>query len=227
MTSQSSRLTAPTAPNTFEDFRLSRFHAERLLMFMNDSDTVHGHIRSGATQLMDAAVDLEELGESGEISLLQEDLYTLIDLEHKLSSQKEIFSTLKDSIHSGLEKDILEEYQEQWTAAQKKYNSTCARDKYHGHERVLDFQQSVWNVHHPDEVMPITQEGEDDDMIVGSTKLSLRCPLTTTWFEEPVTSHTCKHTFSKKAIVNMIVNSRGQVQCPIPAFMQTQPWRSV
>lgn len=35
--------------------------------------------------------------------------------------------------------------------------------------------------------MPNLVEDGDDDIVMGSTKISLKCPLTITWFENPVT----------------------------------------
>ncbi|CAO3630873.1 unnamed protein product [Cunninghamella echinulata] len=66
--------------------------------------------------------------------------------------------------------------------------------------------------------MPSFQEnGDNDDIVVAATKKSLKCPITTSWLEEPVTSKRCTHTFSKSAIMGMIERARvSTVECPIP-----------
>lgn len=38
-------------------------------------------------------------------------------------------------------------------------------------------------------MMPSLGGDEDDDIVVGPSKISLKCPLTTTWFEDPVTKY--------------------------------------
>jgi SUMO ligase MMS21 Smc5/6 complex component len=35
--------------------------------------------------------------------------------------------------------------------------------------------------------MPALAEAGDDDIVMGSAKISLKCPITTTWLENPVT----------------------------------------
>lgn len=37
--------------------------------------------------------------------------------------------------------------------------------------------------------MPSLANDDDDDIVIGPTKISLKCPITTTWFEDPVTRY--------------------------------------
>ena len=45
---------------------------------------------------------------------------------------------------------------------------------------------------------------DDDDLVLGHVQRSLICPLTKKFYEEPVTSKTCNHTYSKAAILEHI-----------------------
>lgn len=49
------------------------------------------------------------------------------------------------------------------------------------------------------------EEGPSDndrqDVVVGQVDKSLKCPLTKVYFEEPVTSKVCKHSYSRAAII--------------------------
>ena len=45
---------------------------------------------------------------------------------------------------------------------------------------------------------------DDDDLVLGHVQRSLICPLTKKFYEEPVTSKTCNHTYSKSAILEHI-----------------------
>ncbi|KAL0078837.1 MIZ-type zinc finger transcription factor [Phycomyces blakesleeanus] len=217
-----------TLAQVLNDFRLNSFHAERLTQFIGDSDIIEGHIRTGMVQLIDAAIDLEELDQGDQVKRLQKSVPDFIDLEHKYSSQKETIQKIKQkSLQSGGTKDMIKDYEDEIHKEEDEYNSLSAKQKYGENEFMSEFKQAVWNVKHPNEEMPENEEveeedgGDDDDVIVSSTKRSLTCPLTTTWFEDPVTSYDCKHTFSKKPIVNMIRARHGIVQCPNPGCNKT------
>lgn len=40
--------------------------------------------------------------------------------------------------------------------------------------------------------MPSLDNNDDDDIVMGPTKISLKCPITTTWLDEPVTRYEIK-----------------------------------
>jgi len=63
---------------------------------------------------------------------------------------------------------------------------------------------------------PLGNDGGDDDIVIGTKKESLNCPITTMLLEDPVTSAACKHNFSKDAIMQLIRRNGGGVRCPIP-----------
>ncbi|RCI04789.1 hypothetical protein CU098_002546, partial [Rhizopus stolonifer] len=112
-------------------------------------------------------------------------------------------------------KDVPDDYQKQNHAEMDKLASN-EDSKYHNHPSYVKFRQAIWNINHPDEMMPsLTDVQEDDDIVMGPSKISLKCPLTTTWFEEPVTNAGCKHTFSKSAILSLLQKS-NVIRCPIP-----------
>ncbi|KAJ5515622.1 hypothetical protein N7527_007182 [Penicillium freii] len=72
--------------------------------------------------------------------------------------------------------------------------------------------------------------GSDDDIAIERERISLKCPLTLTPYQDPVTSTKCPHSFEREAIMDMIKRSpttiappasrRGQrrvhvVKCPV------------
>ncbi|EKV16321.1 Chromosomal organization and DNA repair protein Mms21, putative [Penicillium digitatum] len=72
--------------------------------------------------------------------------------------------------------------------------------------------------------------GSDDDIAIERERISLKCPLTLTPYQDPVTSTKCPHSFEREAIMDMINRSpttiappasrRGQrrvhvVKCPV------------
>ncbi|CAI7635244.1 unnamed protein product [Penicillium glandicola] len=75
-----------------------------------------------------------------------------------------------------------------------------------------------------------TPAGSDDDIAIERERISLKCPLTLTPYQDPVTSTKCPHSFEREAIMDMINRSpttiappasrRGQrrvhvVKCPV------------
>ncbi|KAI9475463.1 MAG: zinc-finger of the MIZ type in Nse subunit-domain-containing protein [Benjaminiella poitrasii] len=173
-------------------------------------------IQQGQQNITLAAQDREEANDTEAVNNLDLKLRNLIDLEARLDLQKRTISTMNDRIYQGEKiKDPVEYY--------KKLNSELAtqlpqteESKYFTNQKYISFKQHLWSINHPYEAMPsLTTNNDDDDIVMGPTKISLKCPITTTWFEEPMTSSTCKHTFSKAAIYNLLRSSNA-IACPIP-----------
>lgn len=79
----------------------------------------------------------------------------------------------------------------------------------------------IWDVNHPEEDYPPEIEGqtsiEDDGLVVGTGKQSLRCPLTQTIYVDPVGNPSCPHIFSRQSIISLARQNRSNyVRCPIP-----------
>ncbi|RUS21921.1 zinc-finger of the MIZ type in Nse subunit-domain-containing protein [Endogone sp. FLAS-F59071] len=74
------------------------------------------------------------------------------------------------------------------------------------------------DVHHPNEVMPSLiprpTDDSEDDIVIGSQRVSLKCPITQTLLVNPVTSKICKHSFSGAAVTDMINRQGGKIRCP-------------
>ena len=72
------------------------------------------------------------------------------------------------------------------------------------HPRIIQFVQQIREGGDESEEEMETQDGENDDIVLGHVQISLICPLTKKFFEEPVTSKTCNHSYSKAAILEHI-----------------------
>lgn len=105
-----------------------------------------------------------------------------------------------------------------------------------------DFRRTLWDAQNPDVPMPPvrhwfdddndgvnggrggagagaaggTDGGSDDELEVSRERVSYRCPITQTPFVRPVTARDCKHSFEKDAILQMLQQQRGAMQCPVP-----------
>ncbi|CAO3633134.1 unnamed protein product [Cunninghamella blakesleeana] len=143
-----------------------------------------------------------------------------IHLEHAIETQKNLFLKLRSEVISeGQVGEGFPKYKEYWDTEMATYNDLSDKQKYYDHEKYKEFKQVIWSVKHPDEPMPMDDDNDDDndDIVIAATKKSFKCPITTTWLEEPVTNKICGHTFSKAAILSLIRRARGnRVECPIP-----------
>ncbi|KAE8160151.1 zinc-finger of the MIZ type in Nse subunit-domain-containing protein [Aspergillus tamarii] len=58
---------------------------------------------------------------------------------------------------------------------------------------------------------------DSDEIAIESERISLKCPLTLLYFQDPVTSTKCPHSFEREAIEDMIAHSSTTVPAPQPA----------
>ncbi|CAM9509251.1 unnamed protein product [Ectocarpus fasciculatus] len=72
-------------------------------------------------------------------------------------------------------------------------------------------------------IVATAMDDDDDIMVPNDNRVSLKCPLTSSTFVDPVKNTVCGHTYGKKAILNHIrvgtkngANSDG-VSCPVAA----------
>lgn len=110
----------------------------------------------------------------------------------------------------------------------KKYDALEESKRYGPSRTYANFRQEIWNVNNKDDIMPdinrlFSDFAEDDDFIEERARESYKCPLTKRFYEDPVTSKVCNHSFSRMAIMEVIRNNSshrygaGRVKCPIPA----------
>ena len=142
---------------------------------------------------------------------------------------------------------VLDILQEGRDAKAAEYERLGPYNKYALNNSYIDFKKSWHQGLYPDEEVPVPDatkwfdqdgrprhmtredrrqnggdnggEDSDDDIQIAREKRSLQCPLTLKTMQEPYTCRLCKHSFEKKAIVELIKgpNRRGTVaQCPIP-----------
>ena len=72
------------------------------------------------------------------------------------------------------------------------------------HPRIVQFMQQIREGGDESEEEMETQDGEDDELVLGHVQRSLNCPLTKKFFEDAVTSKICNHSYSKAAILEHI-----------------------
>ncbi|CAO3689576.1 unnamed protein product [Rhizopus microsporus] len=114
--------------------------------------------------------------------------------------------------------DVLTIYDAELSKLDNEYNNKSEKDKYLTNDRYVLYREHIWNVKHADiDMPPLTEENNnnDEEIVMGPTKLSFKCPITTSWLEQPMTSRVCKHSFTKSAITQLIRINHGAVTCPV------------
>ncbi|KAI8374992.1 zinc-finger of the MIZ type in Nse subunit-domain-containing protein [Choanephora cucurbitarum] len=173
-------------------------------------------IQKGQGHIKTAAEEHEEAKRAEKVAALDERFKRLIDLSNQLHCHKNTMDQLKTRIDRGEKvKDIAGHYEKEKDVQSNKIAADESK-KFYRNNSYLAFRQLLWTIHHPDEEMPsLVETTEEDDIVMGPSKISLKCPLTTTWFEDPMTSIICKHTFSKSAIFSLF-RHQNAIPCPIP-----------
>ncbi|KAJ2492586.1 hypothetical protein IWW37_001341 [Coemansia sp. RSA 2050] len=162
------------------------------------------------------ALDLEEIGETTTVSEVDQSLRQLLDVQHQLEMEERLLA----SLCSGSEhKDPESVYMEGWERDTKQYAALSEAAKYGANKEYYEFRQQVWNVKHEGEAMPplfgAGGNDSDEELTIAGARRTYKCPITTTWLVDPVTSKTCKHSFSKQAIMDYLRAKGGRSACPV------------
>ncbi|KAI7898200.1 zinc-finger of the MIZ type in Nse subunit-domain-containing protein [Cokeromyces recurvatus] len=203
--------------NIINNFSLTATHDIKSTTVSDINDLYH-LIQQGQNNITLAAQDREEANESDQVSELDSKFKQLIDLEARLKLQERTILLMKDRIYQGEKISNPEEYYKTLKSELMKELPATDDDKYFTNQKYISFRQHLWSINHLYDAMPSltsNNNDDDDDIVMGPTKISLKCPLTTTWLEEPMTSSVCKHTFSKASIFALL-RSNNAIECPIP-----------
>ncbi|PVU91359.1 hypothetical protein BB561_004426 [Smittium simulii] len=94
------------------------------------------------------------------------------------------------------------------------YDNASDIIKYGDSQKYKEFKTQVWEITNPGEPMPsIFEEDEDEDIIIASSTVGFKCPLTTMYLVEPMTSKKCNHNYSKSSITEFL--RRETKPCPV------------
>lgn len=84
------------------------------------------------------------------------------------------------------------------------------------HPILVEFKEQVLNSQEEEELcaVPGAEQDEESDVVMGQVDKGLKCPLTMVFYNNPVTSKMCKHSYSQEAIVAHI-KRRQVVKCSL------------
>lgn len=121
-------------------------------------------------------------------------------------------------------RDFSDQVAKKYKTLTKKHEKLSQKEKYGKNQAYVQFRELIWNAQdvHGEDLFNINkfftdQNSDDEDFVEEQVRESFKCPLTKQFFELPLTSKVCHHSFSKDAIVEVIRNNNGRAKCPIPA----------
>ncbi|KAJ2336393.1 hypothetical protein GGI00_000857 [Coemansia sp. RSA 2681] len=163
------------------------------------------------------ATDLEEIDETDSVSEVDQSLRQLLDAQHRLEVEEKLLASLCSSSENA---DPETEYVRGWEKSERQYSALSDAAKYGANEKYREFRQQVWDVKHDGEAMPplfgeAGGEASDEELVIAGARMTYKCPITTTWLNDPVTSKTCKHSYTKQAIMDYLKAQRGECACPV------------
>ncbi|KIY44809.1 hypothetical protein FISHEDRAFT_77219 [Fistulina hepatica ATCC 64428] len=177
----------------------------------------------------DVAVSLAENTEGDEqaegIETLDHLMRDLIDVSREMGCNCTALNELHDTMDGGEKiSNIVERYQSETSRLIEEYKGKTSRQKYAKSNDYFQFREGIYEVTNPGEGIPplsmlIPKEDDDesdddDDLEIGGVQQTYQCALSLKPLTDPLTSRSCKHSFDRAAITDMIRQSRGNVRCP-------------
>ncbi|KAJ1745863.1 hypothetical protein LPJ77_001777 [Coemansia sp. RSA 2523] len=170
-----------------------------------------------------AGLDLEELGETDSAMQVEASLRKLLDAQHQLDVERSLVTRL--ATEQDMADNAEAEYLASWEQSMATYNEQSDAAKYGKNTTYKEFREQLWEVRHDGEPMPrlFGDNGDesDEDLVIAGARMNYRCPVTTSWLVDPVTSKVCNHSYSKDAIVDYIRGNRGACACPVGGCSRT------
>ncbi|KAJ1863825.1 hypothetical protein LPJ73_000419 [Coemansia sp. RSA 2703] len=194
----------------------SRLHGLR-----SDIQTTNELIEQATRLCTMVGLDLSSLGDTTKVQEIDTTLRSLIDTQHKLSIEHQLITQAASSLDSETaESQYLREYERE----KRKYEGMGEREKYGESSVYREFRQQMWELTHEGQPMPALfaggQDGEEEEeqeeeLVFAGARITYKCPITASWLTDPVTSKTCKHSFSSDAIKALIRSQNGNAACPV------------
>ncbi|KAF9538772.1 hypothetical protein EC957_006225 [Mortierella hygrophila] len=166
------------------------------------------------------------------IHTMEDALLSIKEFQHQMEAEKQALERLTSIIAAGAALPVASSLEESYAhILQGEIKHIQARRKQEAIATVgmnpdlQEFRAKVWEVHHNTSAVPTSgfgnggEDEDDEDMEImvtgdGNNLQSLKCPLTTQFLEDPVTSAVCKHSFSSAAI-RALIRSRPRSVCPV------------
>ncbi|CAD6955402.1 unnamed protein product, partial [Tilletia laevis] len=204
----------------------------KLNMHVNEYESALGKMSNVLEYLGEAALAVEELFEEGEtdlISQLDSSVREVIDSQYEMEIRQKILRSMVSSLEQNREiVSPVQVYKETVEKAMERYKAKTSRQKYVKSDAYQKFRSIIWEVHNGGSAMPSLTEhipaeqgdaANDDveDFEQGGVAQNFKCPLTTAFLVDPMSSTLCPHSYSKEAIEAYIASKYREgrpAMCP-------------
>ncbi|WOO77314.1 E3 SUMO-protein ligase nse2 [Vanrija pseudolonga] len=166
------------------------------------------------------------------IDSIQKQLIDDLEALARINIRKEALEELTTELRtSGGMDDLWAFYKRSIQARGAEYGELTLRKKYADNDHFKEFRAGIWEVNHEGEpIPPMTrwlerQDGdpEDDDVEMGGTTQTYKCPITMRVYEDAAKSTVCGHYYSYAAVLELIGNATrtqrqgraAQARCPV------------
>ncbi|KAF9935372.1 hypothetical protein FBU30_003162 [Linnemannia zychae] len=189
---------------------------------------------SKAKAIQTAYADQMAFSSDPRIHAMEDALLSIKEMQYQMEAEKLALERLSSFVAAGAELPVRGNLQDSYEhILRDEIKHIQARRKQEtiatvGMNQVLqEFRAKIWEVHHSSAAIPRSAaygrydgDEDDDDMEImvtgdGNSVQSLKCPLTTNFLEDPVTSAMCKHSFSSAAIRALIQARPHHSVCPV------------
>ncbi|THH16547.1 hypothetical protein EW146_g4097 [Bondarzewia mesenterica] len=221
----------------FGNHPLNKSDGQKLQGMASDWRMIEKNLRDTAFTLLNdvasAVAEVEDDEDTEKVQMVSAELTRLdlmmreiVDIDVEILAHEETLGGLHQQIHRGEQiSDVLERYEKGVQEKQDAYGTKTSRQKYARNQQYADFRQAIYEVQHPDEAMPPIvdflphEDGDDsdddDDIQVGGVMQDFKCPITLTPLVDPLTCNVCAHSFSAKAIRQLLgPNKYTKKMCP-------------
>ncbi|KAK3847590.1 MAG: zinc-finger of the MIZ type in Nse subunit-domain-containing protein [Linnemannia gamsii] len=189
---------------------------------------------SRAKAVQAAHADQMAFSNDPRIHAMEDALLSVKEMQYQMEAEKQALERLTSIVAAGADLPVANSLEDSYkNILEKEIKHIQARRKQEAiatvgmNSDLQTFRTKVWEVHHDASGLPTSAYGggvggedeDDEDMEIvvtgdGNNVQSLKCPLTTDFLEDPVTSSVCKHSFSSAAIRAMI-QARPRAVCPV------------
>lgn len=182
---------------------------------------VKQYIDNGLGVTLDVALDLEEVSQDSEqVKELEDTMLQYVDMERDVDQWAKAVELAKAEFNRqyDVSSDDIPNIEEIF---QEKLDSLKSKNKDSDldcHQKVKEFREKVWSIHHQGQPMPNanTQPMGDEDIVMSQAPAEkTKCPLTMKEMVKPMKSKVCGHNYDHDAIVQHINRGRGRAKCPV------------
>ncbi|PWN47950.1 hypothetical protein IE53DRAFT_389887 [Violaceomyces palustris] len=148
----------------------------------------------------------------------------LIDLQAEIKLRRQAIEDIKQKLEQGDPiYDSPQRYKSCTEQALSEYRQRTSRTKYAQNPAYMQFREQIWEVSQTGAMPPITdlvpaepgdEADSDEDLVVGGVMQDYKCPLSARILEDPLSSTVCKHSYSRREVMEYLAGNGGTARCP-------------